>query len=469
MDSILLDHFAAIVGQKNTYVSNEDKRSYLTEWRDRYVGCSPMVLRPNSAEQVAQILKLANETQTPIVPQGGNTGLVGGQIPDETDAQIIVSLDRMTRIRRLDANANTITVDAGVILQTVQHVAEDADRLFPLSLGSQGSCNIGGNISTNAGGTNVLAYGNMRDLILGLEVVLPNGDIWNGLRRLRKDNTGYDLKNLFIGAEGTLGIITGAVLKLFAKPAEQSTAFAAMHSPYEALALLNFALSKGGRDITGFEIIPQLGMEFLLSHLDGARNPLKKMYPWYVLLELSSGRDDGYAQRMLEDILAEALEKKILDDAAIAQSATQSKTFWHMRHSLSEVQKKEGGSIKNDISVPIDSLPNFLDEAIERMEVLIPGCRPFPFGHLGDGNIHFNITQPVDMERETFLTFWEEATNAVNEIVMAYDGSIAAEHGIGRMKRHLLAAVKSPVELAMMRAIKQTFDPKGIMNPGKVL
>ncbi|MCX5519937.1 FAD-binding oxidoreductase [Kaistia defluvii] len=465
----LLARFAALVGPGGALTDPEATHPYRMEWRDKYLGETPLVLRPQTVGQVSAILALANETRTAIVPQSGNTGLVGGQVPDSSGTEIVLSLDRMTRIRAVDAEGYSLTAEAGAILADVQSAAEAAGRLFPLSLGSEGSCRIGGNISTNAGGTAVLAYGNMRDLVLGLEVVLADGRIWEGLGALRKDNTGYDLKQLFIGGEGTLGIVTAAVLKLYPRPKGQAVAFAALADPAAALALFNLARDRAGHDLTGFELMPRIGVDFVLRHIPGSRDPVGTVAPWYALLEISSGHSDEAARAAIEDILGTAFEQGVVADAAIAQSLADRAMFWRMRHGMSEAQKPEGGSIKHDVSVPVASVPAFLNEAIAAIEAFIPGCRPVPFGHLGDGNIHFNISQPVGADKQAFLDRWDEVNALIHGIVARYNGSISAEHGIGRLKRDLLPAAKGPVAMAMMHSIKQALDPNGILNPGKML
>ena len=375
----------------------------------------------------------------------------------------------MNRIRNVDPDGFTITVEAGVVLETLQNEAEKVDRLFPLSLGSQGSCQIGGNISTNAGGTAVLAYGNTRDLVLGLEVVLPNGDIWNGLRTLRKDNTGYDLKQLFIGAEGTLGVVTAASLKLFPQPKKLEAAFVGLASPHDALKLFSMTRAQAGPVLTGFELLPRIGIDFCLAHLDGARDPLEGTHAWYVLMELSSGSEAFPVRDLMESVLGEAFEAGLVEDAAFAQNLTQVKDFWHLRHSMSEVQKHEGGSIKHDVSVPVASIPAFLDKAMAAVTDFVPGCRPVPFGHLGDGNIHFNVSQPLGADKEAYLAKWHEMNAIVHGIVHDFHGSISAEHGIGRLKRDLLKDVKSELELDLMQRVKAAFDPRDLLNPGRVL
>lgn len=442
---------------------------FLHEWRDRYVGKAAAVVQPRTVDEVCQILRFANENHVPVVPQGGNTGLVGGQTPDQSGKAIVLSLAKLNQIREVDPVGGVITVDAGVVLQTLQEEADKAERLFPLSLGAEGSCMIGGNLSTNAGGTGVLAYGNTRDLVLGLEVVLPDGRLWNGLSKLRKDNTGYDLKHLFIGAEGTLGVITGASLKLFPKPKGMRTAMVGVASPHEALKLFSLMQGMAGPSLTGFEIMPRIGIDFLTRNIDGMRDPLDGEHAWYVLAEISSGRGDDDAEGLLMQSMETSFEEGLVEDAAIAQSLDQANMFWAMRHGLSEAQKPEGGSIKHDVSVPVASVADFLDEAIAAVIDMVPGCRPVPFGHLGDGNIHFNVSQPVGADRAKFLEHYAAMNERVHAIVTAYGGSISAEHGIGQAKRDLLPGVKDPVALALMRTLKDAIDPNGIMNPGKVL
>ena len=399
------------------------------------------------------------------MPQGGNTGLVGGQIPHA--GELVLSLNRLDRIREVDATSNTMTCEAGVVLAKAQDAAAAAERLFPLSLAAEGSCTIGGNLSTNAGGTAVLAYGNARDLVLGLEVVLADGREWNGLRKLKKDNTGYDLKNLFIGAEGTLGVITAAVLKLFPRPRAVETAYVGLASPADALALLNLAGERVGGTVTSFELMSRTSVEFALRHGPGCRDPLGTPHPWYVLIELSS--QAAGLRGALEDLLGAAAEQGRVTDATIAASLDQRKAFWHLRDMLSDVQRFEGGSIKHDISVPVAAVPDFIAQASAAVEALIPGCRPAAFGHLGDGNVHFNVSQPVGGDAAQYLARWDEMGTVVNRIVTELHGSISAEHGIGQLKRDLLADVKDQVALELMRALKRTLDPNGILNPGKVL
>jgi FAD/FMN-containing dehydrogenase len=466
IDPGLLARFAAIVGARNAITDLADIAPYLSEERGLYRGRSPLVLRPGSVEEVAAVARLANETRTPIVPQGGNTGLVGGQTP--MHGEIVLSLKRLDRIREVDHASSTMTCEAGVILAKAQEAAAAAGRLFPLSLGAEGSCTIGGNLSTNAGGTGALAYGVARELVLGLEVVLADGRVMRNLRKLKKDNTGYDLRHLFIGAEGTLGIITAAVLKLFPRPRSVETAFIGVPSPQAALALFNLANERAGGAVTGCELIPRIALEFAVRHAPPCRDPLTDRHPWYVLMELSSQAREGL-RAALEEILAAGAGAGLVGDATIAASLEQAKAFWLIRHHIADTQKYEGGSIKHDVSVPVTSIPDFIAQASAAVEAMIPGCRPCPFGHLGDGNVHFNVSQPVGADRTEFLARWDEVNAAVFAVVARLGGSISAEHGIGLMKRDLLPGVKDPVALALMRSLKRALDPNGILNPGKVL
>jgi len=462
----LLLRFAKIVGEKYA-IRGEAIEPYLREQRDLFRGKAAMVLKPADTEEVSKILALAARTKTIVVAQGGNTGLVGGQTPFDKKA-VILSTTRLNRIREVDPASNTMTVESGVILQHAQEAAANADRLFPLSLGAEGSCTIGGNLSTNAGGTQVLAYGNARDLVLGLEVVLAGGKVLHGLRKLKKDNTGYDLRHLFMGAEGTLGIITAAVLKLFPAPRAISTAWIAVLSPEAALSLLNAFLARAGTSLTSFELMPRIALEFDLRHLAGARDPLSSPHPWYVLAEIF-GDEETTTRELMESLLADAMEQQLVSDATIADSHEHRNTLWKLRTGMSDVQKPEGGSIKHDISVPVSSVPAFLQEATVKVERMIAGARVVAFGHLGDGNLHFNVSQPLGADKENFLKKWEAVNDAVHHIVAKYEGSISAEHGIGILKRDLLAKTKDPVALSVMHGIKKALDPIGILNPGKVL
>ncbi|WP_338697354.1 FAD-binding oxidoreductase [Bradyrhizobium sp. 26S5] len=461
----LLAKFRAIVGEKYAVTDAADIKPYVTEERDLFQGRSPLVLRPGSTAEVAAICKLATEHKIALVPQGGNTGLVGGQTPH--NGEVVVSLRRLDKIRDIDVESNTMTCEAGVVLQIAQQKASEVDRLFPLSLGAEGSCTIGGNLSTNAGGTTALAYGVAREMALGLEVVLADGRVLNALSKLKKDNTGYDLRNLFIGAEGTLGIITAATLKLFPRPRAIETAYVGLKSPAAALKLLSISRNEAAGSLTSFELLADVAVDFSIRHGIDIRDPLESKHPWYVLMELSSSRDD--ARDTLEAILAQGMEDGIVDDAVIAANLSQRQAFWKLRDEMSAAQKPEGGSIKHDISVPVAAVPAFIEEANAAVVKLIPGARPVPFGHLGDGNIHYNVSQPVGANTADFLARWHDVNAVVFEIVLRMGGSISAEHGIGVLKRDELPDVKDKVAIELMRQVKAMLDPLGIMNPGKVL
>ncbi|MGY3591871.1 FAD/FMN-containing dehydrogenase [Bradyrhizobium sp. USDA 4341] len=461
----LIERFRRIVGTKYAVTDTVDIEPYLVEERNLYRGQSSLILRPGSTSEVSAICRLATEHRVALVPQGGNTGLVGGQIP--LNGEVVVSLRRMDRIREVDDASNTMTCEAGVVLQVAQEKAAEASRLFPLSLGAEGSCTIGGNISTNAGGTAALAYGVARDMTLGLEVVLANGRVLNLLSKLKKDNTGYDLRNLFIGAEGTLGIITAATLKLFPKPRTVETAFVGLNSPTQALRLLAIAQGEAANTLTSFELLSRIAVDFSVSYGVDVRDPLPDQHPWYVLLELSS--PDDHARGRLESILAEALEQEIITNAVIAANLAHRAAFWKLRHEMSPAQKMGGGSIKQDFSVPIAAVPAFIAQADEAVAKLIPGARPVSFGHLGDGNIHYNISQPIGANAAEFLARWRDVNAVLFEIVGRMGGSISAEHGIGLMKRDELIERKDQTAITLMRSLKRMLDPLGIMNPGKVL
>ncbi|MBR0712024.1 FAD-binding oxidoreductase [Bradyrhizobium liaoningense] len=461
----LIEQFRKIVGDRHAITDATDIEPYVTEERNLFHGRSPLVLRPGSTAEVAAICKLASEHRIALVPQGGNTGLVGGQTPH--NGEVVVSLRRLDKIREVDTASNTMTVEAGVVLQVAQAKASDMDRLFPLSLGAEGSCTIGGNLSTNAGGTAALAYGVAREMALGLEVVLADGRVLNVLSKLKKDNTGYNLHNLFIGAEGTLGIITAATLKLFPKPRAVETAYVGLKSPAAALKLLTIAQSEAANALTSFELLSEMAVDFSVRHGIDVRDPLQEKHPWYVLMELSSPGDD--ARTPLETILTRAMEEEIVDDAVIAASLAQRNNFWKLREEMSAAQKPEGGSIKHDISVPVAAVPAFIEEANAAVVKLIPGARPVPFGHLGDGNLHYNVSQPIGANTADYLAGWHEMNAVVFEIVLRMGGSISAEHGIGVLKRDELPEVKDKTAIELMRSIKAMLDPLGIMNPGKVL
>jgi FAD/FMN-containing dehydrogenase len=461
----LIAKFRGIVGDKYAVTDAADIAPYVTEERDLFHGRSPLVLRPGSAKEVSSICGLASAHAIALVPQGGNTGLVGGQTPHH--GEVVVSTRRMDKIREVDTASNTMTCEAGVVLQVAQQRAAEVDRLFPLSLGAEGSCTIGGNLSTNAGGTTALAYGVAREMALGIEVVLADGRILNLLSKLKKDNTGYDLRNLFIGAEGTLGIITAATLKLFPKPRAIETAYIGLASPAQALKLLSISQAEAAGTLTSFELLSEVAVDFSIRHGIDVRDPLTSKHPWYVLMELSSPRDD--AGDTLETILEKAMTAGIVDDAVIAASLSQRQAFWKLRDEMSAAQKPEGGSIKHDISVPVAAVPDFIEQADAAVVKLVPGARPVPFGHLGDGNIHYNVSQPIGGDTADFMSRWHEVNAIVFEIVMRMGGSISAEHGIGVLKRDELLDVKDKVAIELMRSIKAMLDPRGIMNPGKVL
>jgi FAD/FMN-containing dehydrogenase len=468
IDPALIDRFAAIVGDAYALRDEADIAPFVREHRGLFSGRTPLVLKPGSVAEVSRILALATETGTPVVPQGGNTGLVGGQMPHTTGDEIVVSLSRLNRVREIDVLSNTITAEAGVVLQTLHDAVDAADRFFPLSLGAQGSCQIGGNLSSNAGGTAVLAYGNTRDLCLGVEVVLPTGEVFDDLRKLKKDNTGYDLKNLFVGAEGTLGIITAAVLKVFPKPRGREVGWAGVASPEAALELFGLASDLAGANLTGFELIGKLPLDLALS-FGRAVPPLAGEWPWHILVDISSGRSQEDARSLIELILTEGIERGIVGDAAIAESLGQANAFWALRETISEAQKPEGASIKHDISVPVASTPQFIARAAVAVESVSPGARVVCFGHMGDGNLHYNVSQPVGMDPKAYLGLYRPMNKAVHDIVRDLGGSFSAEHGIGQLKRDELLATAPAVGIDLMRRVKKAFDPAGIMNPGKVI
>ncbi|HSN21306.1 MAG TPA: FAD-binding oxidoreductase, partial [Usitatibacter sp.] len=404
-----------------------------------------------------------------MVPQGGNTSLCGASVPDRSGTQVVVNLSRMNRVRAVDTGNNTMTVEAGCVLASLQQEADRHGRLFPLSLGSEGSCEIGGNLSTNAGGTAVLRYGNTRELVLGLEVVLPDGRVWNGLRGLRKDNTGYDLKHLFVGAEGTLGIITAAVVKLFPKPSAQATAFVAVESPAAAVALLGKLREACGERITGYELIARVCVDLVLARMPGTRDPLGERHPWYVLVELSDSGEGAALRAMLQQALEDAAGEGLALDAALAASEAQRAALWKIREDISEAQKLDGPSVKHDVSVPVSRVPEFIERADAALEKRFPGIRIVAFGHVGDGNVHYNCGKAERQAAEAFFAEAPEVNHVVYDIVTSLGGSISAEHGLGALKRDEIKRYKDALELELMRSIKRTLDPRGLMNPGKVL
>ena len=470
IDQTILDRIRSAVGDAGVITDENDKAPFLRDERGYYTGTTPMIVRPATTEEVASVVSICNETRTPIVPQGGNTGLCGGATPYEHGGEVLMSLTRMNKVRDIDVLNYAITVEAGVILAGVQKAADDVDRYFPLSLGGEGTALIGGNLSTNAGGTGVLRYGPARDLCLGLEAVLPDGRIWSGLTGLRKDNTGYDLKHLFIGAEGTLGIITAACLKLFPKPADICTAFVAVRDQHAAVELLARARRITDDRVVTFEYMQRESIEFALAHIADTRDPMPTEYRHYVMMELAAGEAAAAGLRdMMETVLGDSMEDGIVLDAVLAESGQQAADFWRIRETIPEAQKFEGASSKHDISVPVSGVADFLIEATADIRRLIPGVRPCAFGHVGDGNIHFNFSRPLDMTDGDFKAMEPEIHKTVYDRTVAMGGSISAEHGIGRLRRGELETYKSPVALDVMRAIKATLDPNGIMNPGKVL
>jgi FAD/FMN-containing dehydrogenase len=454
------------VGPKGFSEDANEIAPHLVEWRSRYQGQTSLLLKPKTTEEISAILAICHETATPIVPQGGNTGLVGGQIPFH--GEVLLSLARLDRIRRVDRSDMSLVAEAGVVLAKVQDAARDAGCYFPLSLAAEGSATIGGNLSTNAGGVNVLRYGSARALVLGLEVVLADGRVLDLLRTLRKDNTGYDLKQLFIGAEGTLGIITAAALRLFPKPTTSETAFLAVRDPGAAVAFLHRLQDATGGLVSAFELMARMGLEFVLRHVPNARDPLPSPSPWYVLTEVATAGELAL-RGPVENAIQRTIEDGLVTDAVIAANETQRAALWHLREAMSEAQKFEGGSIKHDIAVPVDQVPAFLAKGTATVEKLVPGVRPVPFGHLGDGNIHFNFSVPRGGDDEAYLARWDEINHAVHDIVRDFHGSISAEHGLGVMKREEILRYKSATEMDVMRALKKTLDPKNILNPGKVV
>ena len=473
--SDFVEKLRAIVGDKGLIVDEQGKHPYVTDWRESSVGNALAVVRPANTQEVADVVRLCAAEKVSVVPQGGNTGLVGGGIPQEKGREIVLSLNRMTRITNIDPIGYTMTVEAGVILKTIQETAAANDRLFPLSLAAEGSCSIGGNLSTNAGGVQVLHYGNARQLVLGLEVVTPQGEIWNGLRALKKDNTGYDLRDLYLGAEGTLGIITRAVLKLWPKPKDVATAWVAVPSPEAAVALLSGAHAASEDNVTSCELMGRQGIDLVLQHIPGATDPLAERHDWYVLLEWSStrarrdGENQGGLREKMEAYLGEAMEQGLVLDATIAQNETQARALWALRENHTEASKKEGPSVKHDISVAVSRIPSFVTDGLAAMRKALPEGRPVTFGHVGDGNLHFNCQAPVGWDKARFTPHARTVTAAIYDLVVSYGGSISAEHGIGLLKVDELAHYRSQVEIDTMRTIKRALDPQNLMNPGKVV
>jgi len=465
----LIEGLKAIVGERNVITDDHGREPFENDWRGQFHGRALAVVKPGNTDEVSRVVQLLAREQIAIVPQGGNTSLCGGSVPDNSGRQVIVNLSRMNRVRGVDPSNNTMTVEAGCVLANIQQAADQHDRLFPLSLGAEGSCEIGGNLSTNAGGTGVLRYGNTRELVLGLEVVLPDGRVWDGLRSLRKDNTGYDLKHLFVGAEGTLGIITAAVLKLFPKPRSQATALVALDSPATALKLLAKLREQVGERVTGFELISRICLDLVFKHIPNTRDPLSAASPWYVLVELSDSTEGRTLDTLLEDALGAAAEGELISDAVIAASDTQRKELWALRENVSEAQKLDGVSIKHDVSVPVSRVPEFIERASAALVAAFPDIRIVAFGHMGDGNVHYNCGKSQADDASRFYGESPDVNHIVYKVVADLNGSISAEHGLGVLKVEEIKQYKSELELGLMRAIKRTLDPDGIMNPGKVL
>jgi FAD/FMN-containing dehydrogenase len=451
------------------HTTEADKAPYLLDWRKRYQGAALAVAEPDTVQDVAAVMRWCAANGVAVVPQGGNTGLSGGSIPDASGNAVVLSLRRMKAVREIDGVNNTITVEAGCVLQAVQEAALAAGRLFPLSLAAQGSCTIGGNLSTNAGGVQVLRYGNARELCLGLEVVTAQGEVWNGLRGLRKDNTGYDLRDLFVGSEGTLGVITAAVMKLHPLPAAKQVAWVALESPAIAMQLLGLAQQRLGAGLTAFELVSDTCLGLVLTHFEGSRNPLMSNAPWYVLMECSDFVSQAHCTDALQSILEAAFEANFVLDAAVSDNDTQFKAIWALRENISEAQAAEGKNIKHDIAVPISSIARFVEETTAKLITAFPAVRMVTFGHLGDGNLHYNVSPALGADHEAFLSHQNAINLIVHDAVAAYNGSVSAEHGLGVLRRDEAARYKSPVELSLMHAIKQALDPQHIMNPGKVI
>ena len=458
----------AIVGADNVVTAEADMAPHLVDWRGRYRGAARCVVRPATTNEVSAVVRACAEVGVAMVPQGGNTSLCGAGIPDAGGEAVLINLTRMNKIRAIDPANSTMTVDAGCVLQAVQEAAFEVGRLFPLSLAAEGSCQVGGNLSTNAGGVQVLRYGNTRELTLGLEVVMPSGEVWDGLRGLRKDNTGYDLKHLFIGAEGTLGIITGVVLKLFPLPQATVTAWLAIDSPQRAVQLLGEMQAAFGATLTACELVSEVALGLVLKHIPGVQPPLSQS-SWHLLIELSGPGDEASLREALERFLEQAFENEAISDAVLAQSVEQARRLWALRESISEAQKIEGLSIKHDISVPISRIGEFVERTDAALQEAFPGIRIVAFGHVGDGNLHYNQSKPAAAENAAFIAVQPQVDQIVHDLVYQLGGSISAEHGIGQLKREELLRYKSPLEMEMMRCVKRALDPQGLMNPGKVL
>lgn len=465
----LLDRLAALLGPRGLLTDPADLEPHLADWRGLYRGRAPCVIRPASTAELAVAVRLCASAGVPLVPQGGNTSMVGGATPDEGGRQVVLSVARMNRIRDIDPLDMTMTAEAGVVVKAAQDAAEAAGCLFPLSFGGEGTAMVGGVLSTNAGGNTTVRYGNARELMLGLEVVLPDGQVWNGLRRLRKDNTGYALRHLFVGAEGTLGIITTAVLRLFARPRDTAVAFCAVRDEDAALALFRRFRDRDETAVRAFEYMSGLGVDFAVTHIGGVSWPLASRADHVVLVDLASSRPDAGLRALIEAVLEEALEAGEVLDAVVPESEAQRAALWRIREEHPEAQKREGASVKNDVSVPVSRVPELIRRASEACRVLMPGIRPVPFGHMGDGNIHMNLQQPAGMDGAAFLARSHEIMETVNAVVRDLGGSFSAEHGIGRLKTDMMESWRGGAELDVMRRIKAALDPMGLMNPGKVL
>ncbi|MFZ6655979.1 FAD-binding oxidoreductase [Undibacterium sp. TJN19] len=469
MSAVFLASSVQITGPGFVLTDETAQQPYLLDWRKRYLGKALAVLLPGSREEVAALVRLCAEHGIACVPQGGNTGLVMGSVPDQSGTAVVISLKRLNRILAVDIENNTITVEAGCLLADIQAAAEQHQRLFPLSLASEGSCTIGGNLSTNAGGTAVLRYGNTRELCLGLEVVTASGNIWNGLRGLRKDNTGYDLRDLYIGAEGTLGIITAAVLKLFPEPKAKITAFAALETAEAALSLLSLAQASLGPTLTGFELISAFSLQLVLKHFPKLKNPFERNFPYYALLEISDHETESHAIDLMEKMLETAMQNASILNAVCATSISQSKSLWHLRENISAAQAAEGMNIKHDISLPVSQIPHFIALTDTQLETAFPGCQLVCFGHMGDGNLHYNVSAPSTSGDVEFIKNQEAINRIVHDSVNSLGGSISAEHGLGMLKREEIKLYKSSLELSLMQAIKMALDPQNLMNPGKLI
>lgn len=465
----LLARCRAIVGAPHVITLDAEMAPFMADWRGRYSGRGLAVVLPFDTAQVAAVVAACAEARVPIVPQGGRTGLVMGSVPDSSGTAIVLSLRRLNRIRAIDPANRTMTVESGCILADIQAAAGAAGMLYPLSLAAEGSCTIGGNLSTNAGGTAVLRYGNTRELCLGLEVVNAQGEVWDGLRGLRKDNTGYALRELFIGAEGTLGVITAAVLKLYPAPQAALTALVALDSPRHALDLLGLLQARCGASLTGFELMSAFCLDLVAEHFPDLPRPFPERHPQYALVELSSAESAAHAEGLLESSVGHALEHGVARDAVVASSGKQALDLWRLREHIPLAQAAAGKNIKHDISVAVSRIPEFVTRADAALEQAFPGCQPVTFGHLGDGNLHYNVAPPAGVAHQAFLAHQAAVNRIVHDLVADFGGSISAEHGIGVLKRDELARYTSPVELGMMRAIKAALDPLGIMNPGKIL